>query len=500
MKKSNILVIILFYCFGCVSQPGTPRGEFATNANGLMYSDADMKSLRFIVDSLNLRFKTCDLTKNFYSVPQAKEYYVSFKSENNNLKQVIAAIKANPSFRDLTIKYKEFISTVDTNLIIVRHNNLEIKEGKYYFLEGKPSDGYETAYFEDNSLSNEDISGKWVYEYSEKDKKDKDDYYHLACRFFPSSFRSQVIPDKYCQLIQYVDCMIDTTAVVFLTDQYTGGWLRKDDLKAYNNLQGLSDYINTLMKMEKSKGKVIKLSADQISFAKNNLTGDESYKALLGKTINDYAANNSFSFQLEELAGSAGMFDKELLMKRCYRVMGNCSQDESPRRHARDIAILAGKSHSWDIFLRAHLDIMNDRFERVSDGSYAWHNRKTYLKELEELNLDIVDLMLGLTFRAANTAPNHYFGTVWRLGWALTESREKKNFETKAISIIKDEQLDEFNRGLVFLLYRSYIQHLDEKEKNEKINWLKENIDGFPFSIKNSIEEFESPGQRKRGR
>ncbi len=49
-------------------------------------------------------------------------------------------------------------------------------------------------------------------------------------------------------------------------------------------------------------------------------------------------------------------------------------------------------------------------FDRMSDGSYAYAGRKTYLKELEELNLDVVDLILGLSLRAENMAEKHYVG------------------------------------------------------------------------------------------
>jgi hypothetical protein len=178
--------------------------------------------------------------------------------------------------------------------------------------------------------------------------------------------------------------------------------------------------------------------------------------------------------------------------------MGSCSQDSRPREHARDIAILAAQAHSWDIFLRAHLDIMNDRFERATDGSYAWEARKTYLKELEELNLNIVDLMLGLTLRAQNVAGNHYYGTIWRMGWALTESKEKALFEEKAMAMMKDNSLDEFNRGLIFLLYKTYINYLDEKESAQKRKSLKETISSFPLFIQRSIQKMDEPKERKR--
>jgi hypothetical protein len=185
-------------------------------------------------------------------------------------------------------------------------------------------------------------------------------------------------------------------------------------------------------------------------------------------------------------------------MKRCYQVIGSCSMDSRPREHAKNIAILSAQAHSWDIFLRAHLDIMNDRFQRASDGSYAYHQRKTYLKELEELDLDIVDLMLGLTLRAKNTAPNHYYGTIWRMGWALTESKEKDVFEAKAIAMMKDASLDEFNRGLIFLLYNTYTNYLEAIEGKQKRDVLRNNIDSFPDFIQASIKEMKEPVKSTR--
>ena len=177
--------------------------------------------------------------------------------------------------------------------------------------------------------------------------------------------------------------------------------------------------------------------------------------------------------------------------------MGSCSQDLAPREHARSIAVLAAETHSWDIFLSAHLDIMNDRFERMTDGSYAYSSRKTYLKELEELNLNVVDLMLGLILRAQNTAPNHYYGSVWRLGWALTESKERNAFEARVQEMMKDPQLDEFNRGLLFMLYTSYLYRLEEvKDTNNRIAQLKANGQAFPVSIQHAIQKL-NPRKKK---
>jgi hypothetical protein len=127
-----------------------------------------------------------------------------------------------------------------------------------------------------------------------------------------------------------------------------------------------------------------------------------------------------------------------------------------------NIAQLSAESFSWDVFLRAHLDIMNDRFRRVSDGSYAWGARNTYIKELEELNINTQDLILGITFRTSNPSDNHYFGSIRRLGRAIAESRDLQKFRSEILLGIRDEQLDVYNRVLLFYLFAN-LQYYDDQ-------------------------------------
>src|SRR6187402_3025978 len=81
------------------------RGEFATNSNGLMYCDADMRQLRVIVDSLNLKFKTCPLNISFYFCPRARIYYVLFKSKNYDLHEIKKHIDARTTVNEIIKKH-----------------------------------------------------------------------------------------------------------------------------------------------------------------------------------------------------------------------------------------------------------------------------------------------------------------------------------------------------------------------------------------------------------
>lgn len=76
---------------------------------------------------------------------------------------------------------------------------------------------------------------------------------------------------------------------------------------------------------------------------------------------------------------------KETLLEefRSTSVIGACSQDSKPINHQVNTALLSAETFNWEAFLKAPLDIMNDRFEQVSDASYAWEKEIHTLKSLK---------------------------------------------------------------------------------------------------------------------
>lgn len=181
---------------------------------------------------------------------------------------------------------------------------------------------------------------------------------------------------------------------------------------------------------------------------------------------------------------------KELDKLRSTRVYGFCSQDDSPRIHAMNIAKLSADVNKWEVFLKAHLDIMNDRFDRMSDGSYAWGRRQTYIRELEELNINVTDLLFGTVFRINNPAKHHYFASISRVGRALSETKNRKEVEDGMYAIITDTTVDDYNRTLFYYLYRNYNYYLeDEKLKEGNKKKLAEAKETLPAYLKNSIKE-----------
>jgi hypothetical protein len=124
---------------------------------------------------------------------------------------------------------------------------------------------------------------------------------------------------------------------------------------------------------------------------------------------------------------------------------------------------------------------MNDRFERVTDGSYAWGRRQTYIRELEELGINVPDLLLGIALRVENAPKNHYFGSISRLGRALAETKYQDEIEQKMLALIEDKQLDNYNRMLIYFLFKNYNYNLtDVNRKKENVKKLKTAVQTMP--------------------
>jgi len=491
MKLIFVFLGIVLYLNCSHSQTSyNVRGEFATQSNGLMYSDKDMKVLRYIVDSLNLRFRKCEFNREFFSYPQGQACTVEFESKTNSLKSVIEDLRNSIGFYEILKKYKQFIKGVDSSQLISQYSDQSF-EGKLYFLHGTAGKGYDYLSFPFDQVDKSAVK-KWAYEYYEKGEYHNE--YSLDVHFFPDGLSRKRIPSAYSRLLEYVDCMIDTNATVMLA-----GYESKQ--KEITSLSTLTDYIQSKLKTPVDSFDLMfgnLITTRQADYAMKHLGDDAEFMKKLNEVTDECIKAVRSDPELERLAEAFISEQKALTLKRSRFVMGQCSQDESPRLHALDIAKLAAESHSWDIFLRSHLNIMNDRFARMSDGSYAWDGRKTYLKELEELDLNIVDLMLGLTLRASNLPDNHYYGTIWRMGWALTESREQERFQEAALEMMKNKELDELNRGLIFLLYSTYLYRLEDTNKaNILINNFKNSAGEFPSSLQPYISQLKLPETKK---
>lgn len=367
MKNITTIIAGLF----CTISAYCQDGEFKVYPNGLIYSEQTMNKLSHIVDSLNLKFKTCNFNTVYYSKSQTIGHII--KVEKDDIKQAKTDMENQISLDEFLKKYPK--ATIKRNVLIIKskyNNEIEFEE-----FDVKSDYGFSIT-SEDVSLYKKDFSNQWLLEYSEKTKYSDES---LSAFYFPSNFSSVSIPQKYSQMIGYSDCLIDTTTTKF-KDNIEEGW---------------------------------------IDLPENWTSLSENKKATL----------------LDEMRST-----------------------------------------------RAHLDIMNDRFERMSDANYAWGHRNTYIKELEELNINVSDLMMGISFRIENPASNHYFSSIRRVGRALSETKNRIEIEQVMLSIVSDNELDIYNRLLFYFLFRNYNYYIkDEAVKKENDTKLETAIKTLPDFI-----------------
>jgi hypothetical protein len=473
MKMSHLITALsLFAIVSCNAQTGDYNSEFKTYNNGLIYSDVTMNQLTHIVDSLNLKFKRCDLNRVYYAISQGIGNHVSM--EKGNVKEALADISNNISFADFVKKYKK--AEVDYRMLILKSRYKDYYDKKWVVeFSGQTLIDYgepEIRIEDDPEYFNKSFQGKWIIKHYKKTEYSAES---LDAFYITDEFKNTKIPEKYARMILYADCVIDTTADIFTETAKGGGRFSRNSDSNYkkSKLFAFSNYLeqNTKHITEKSVPVVYKdykwhaVDSMKKAWINQTLVPTATFKQLLTDAVKETKEKSaSTDDEFEDYVARYVSKADALEMKRNRRVMGMCSQDQSPRYHALNIAMLSAETVNWQVFLRAHLNIMNDRFDRMSDGSYAWAQRNTYIKELEELNIEVQELLLGISFRIENPVEKHYYGSISRLGRALAETKNRIQLEDQLLNVIKDNELDAYNRMLIHYLYLNYIYYLPEKE------------------------------------
>ncbi|MCI5058463.1 MAG: hypothetical protein MRY83_20290 [Flavobacteriales bacterium] len=452
--------------------------EFNVYDNGLIYSTNTMNQLSKIVDSLNLKHRVCG-SSSYLSKPQSVAHHIWIKAPE--AKMARADVKNGISFTEFKKKYPE--AKLVENLLIVPH--YEFSNGSRQF----KTHPIETNITCDQNFSLNESAGKWIYE----ERFDEEKFMAL---YLVKDFESMPIPEAYSRMIQYSDCMIDTSTQVFLEDMDYDPW--DDEFNSTSPVTSFLDFLNDefgafTYNSESKYSHSEQYSdwfSDRIEQIDDGFCEGPEFKLKLFDAVtfafDSGGSSDNFEFYVERYYSK----NAALRLKRSRRVYGMCSMDNAPRYHAMNIAVLSAEAVNWEVFLRAHLDIMNDHFARVSDGSWAWKDRQTYIRELEELDINVVDLLLGICFRFKSPSENHYYGSIVRIGRALAETQFKDDIECSMIDIIADSKLDDFNRLIIYYLYGNYTYYLKEgarKDSNERK--LKQAMQSLPEYLVENLKD-----------
>ncbi len=183
------LVFISWHCYG-------QYNEFPIHSNGLIYDESTMSKLAIIVDSLNLKFRSCDLSHPYYSFPQGMAHFVELPN-----KSIRKAVQDGISFEEFAARFPRQIKQRDYWIVKTSYENYEGK--KFIEYSGLPSGDREYSIKVKDKKSNHKATG-WLVNEEE------------GTAFYIERLEESEIPYDYARLVQYVDCMIDTTAEIYL--------------------------------------------------------------------------------------------------------------------------------------------------------------------------------------------------------------------------------------------------------------------------------------------
>lgn len=465
MKKLPFLLLCLF------SSYASAQTKELDIFNGLMYAPADMQQLKRMADSLGLQFRQCKSPFSFTAWQQALALSIELRTKEP-VEGLIADLENKIDLKTFKARYGHWIVR-DISAALVAYDDRYIVAGNANEFDALYADSAKLARW--RHLKN----GGWVYRTSTGLTKDGQfniiDVWQLQ-----GAFLAPAISETYGKLIAYVDCLVDNTTPLMLHSDRT--------VKRTESFQMLREYM-----IRKTNTKVLIMEElpeeDLHNYICAHYKDDETVRRLTHETLLDdmegYAVGN-----LDAIAEEVVPKEKLLELLRSAQVTGSCSMDDRPRRHARNIAVLASQARQWPVFIKAHMNIMNDYMDRRTDGSYAQAGRKTYLKELDQLNINTTDLLLGSALRASNTIPGHYFGNAGRYGRAFSETKDPLAFEVRLKKMLKDPLLDDFNKLILFQLYSNYCYSQPSKEKIvEKVKKLKNESAEYPELISKGISE-----------
>lgn len=458
MKKLSFFFLCFISCYA--SAQTKPELDIF---NGLMYAPADMQELKKMADSLNVQFRQCTGPFSYTAWHQAPALCIGFRTKEP-LDALIADLERNADLKTLKARYGHWMITEPSAALIV-HNNRELLAGN--------ANGLDLANREGDKLKLQ--RGGWVYRTSGTYSKEGR-FNIIKAWQLQEAFQAPDIPEAYGQLITYVDCLVDSKTTLMLKRNTMFG-------NAFENFLKLKQYV-----IRKRGVRVLLMEDYPDSELENyvcaHYNDDETIRRYTDEIL--LAGMEGFSMHyLDQVAEDVVPKEKLLELRRSAQVTGFCSMDDSPRRHARKIAVLASQAHQWPVFIKAHLNIMNDYMDRRSDGSYAQAGRKTYLKELELLDIKTTDLLLGSAMRVSNAIPGHYFGDPDRYGRALSETKDTLAFEARLKAMLKDPLLDVLNKIVLFRLYVSYCYNVPSGP--EKMRALEKDFAAYPALIKEGI-------------
>lgn len=272
-------------------------------------------------------------------------------------------------------------------------------------------------------------------------------------------FHSEVIPQTYADLINYVDCMIDPVKRIYIHNESRKYWPN------YNKT--IESYI---------AGQIVSwkpfLSQDDAIVRRDRFRENRKRRqyndSLRHHWVHTYGLEDRrFRHIYDSLQQSGEQLPLDIISlfsgdrvaldsARLYPKMASCSMDETPVRQLAYIGKLAAAAADWDLFMKAHLNIMNDRFHASIRSSYGEASRQTFVADLEAIGVSLADLFVGTLLQVSDSREGHYQSSPMRMGRAVSELYGPEEVISLLSAAASDPRLDINNRLQMYYTLRAY--------------------------------------------
>ena len=466
--------------------------DFPLHANGLLYDDTLMSRLRHLADSVRSRVKQAGTEGDYYSPKQTTARLV--RVDTGDIYGAFNDLKRGISSEAFVRKYPQ--TEADSRIVIM------LDERPGYQVAGNAT--YYTLALTDYSASEirlptdehyrpianpvhtygidadgVGINGNCVYYLSREPHtyrgQGTSDPYVFA--FYLDSVPIAVrLPETAAGLIRYRNLMLDTSVAIYYKDA------RLEDLRfspsTFGPAQNVFDnYIdrkgdsavgvyrrthayehprNALMEDFLVKRRYI-----------DSLAADTAFKRLLATTVAEVREKKYRPFIYLERYMDAYSPEAALDIRRSWQEVATCGMDHLTHRlYAMHIAYLAAETGDWPVFLQAQLSVAVDPDGQFPDSSRPGY-RSTFLRELEELNIGVDDILLGNEL--TSPWPDPSFSRARELGRTLAlEGGDRHRLEETVLQLIEDNGLDTYHRldmHYLFLNYESFLPAGSERSK-----------------------------------
>lgn len=495
---STLVLLLIFTTFSFAQYPR--HGILPKYNNGLIYRDSTIKKLHEIVDSLNFQFGKIQKESSFMSVPYAQAQYVKIDAQTvENRKEIFTD---EISFENFIKKYP--VIAINKNAWIYKeidvkeHHKADFKEFVSRSWHGYPTDKWALIDTGNWLVHREG----WVYTLFKNYEA-----LEVEASYVSSPFVQKKIPQKYAKMIQYADFLVGDKPENFSDNKTKKGadWNGMSVFTDINNVKSnkpkLFDFLNfvgnfpnrpTRDSCYKTKfgdeiyedgwtrskkreacnfdyhHRLENWDSLRIEYIRKTLSKTNKFKESLNEavdeTIGTQISNPTIEFYIAEFKS------KQLALQLSLNRADESGFDNFSTGycdHAKQILQLAAETANWSIFIDKHLYVLNDNFEPECSHVNKGEFKRTYLRELEEIGVNVIDLLLGSSLRTSNPAKNHPYLNARTVSRALSEIKNKDEAENKLLSMIQDQELDDFNRMIVCLLFKNYNCLLKDSQRQE---------------------------------